>query len=113
MSLHREPTVGVVTGLVTDANHLLLQGTARNAEHQTEIRIERWDTPITAGAGGDQTTGTWVADSTFANGFVSNTRKKLRSCSTCSEVRADGADLTHAATWESEIRNLKSETSRH
>lgn len=69
-----------MTAYVDENNHLLLEGTARNAEHQAEIKIEQWDTFLSDT--GKQMLGRWTADSVFANGFGMQHQREEYVCST-------------------------------
>jgi hypothetical protein len=67
MDLFVESTVGNVTGQIDNRGHLVLQGIARNSEHNGQFTIEQWDTYLDDSDG--QMRGTWRADALFVNGF--------------------------------------------
>lgn len=67
IDLFQEPSVGSVSDVVTESNHLVLSGTARNPEYKEEHRIEQWDTSLDEL--GRRMLGRWAADAQFLNGF--------------------------------------------
>jgi hypothetical protein len=68
IDLFHEPTIGPVSGTVTEVNHLTLRGTARNSAYMEEHKIEEWDTELDQ-EGGNRLLGRWTADAHFLNGF--------------------------------------------
>lgn len=69
LNVFAEPTIGSVSGAITDNDHITsMTGTLRsNGEDSIGVVIQRWDTALVDG--GRQLTGSFGVDMQFQNGF--------------------------------------------
>ncbi len=67
LDVFQEPTVGSISGTINTDSHLVITGSARNAEYQVVLTIEQWDSQLTDS--GTRLIGTFSADAQFLNGF--------------------------------------------